>query len=331
MKKIYITIFIVLGFVLTAGAQAVKRPLVEEYTGLWCSFCPRGFVALEEMSEQYGENFVAISYHYNDDMDMGYLPTKVGSYPNGSIDRRNLMDPISFKTVYKRYLEEEVPFDVKVDAEWDTDASEPTIKATATLEFMEDASNASYKIAHVLVADSLYNPGWLQRNAFGGFSEEAYPGKWWDLFIHNGSLVSDLIFNDVAVYSDNLQGELVFLHAKFNEGSTISFETSIPVSKVVNKNRQNIVNEYGSFEYTRVVTMVIDYDTDRVLNCNSSLYPGKMPEYETGSGIRDIESEIVETVYYTLDGLRIDNPQKGIFIKKEVRADGTSNNSKVIL
>lgn len=30
----------------------VNRPLVEEYTGLWCGWCPRGYVALETMKER---------------------------------------------------------------------------------------------------------------------------------------------------------------------------------------------------------------------------------------------------------------------------------------
>ena len=28
------------------------RSLLEEYTGLWCGWCPRGFVALELLKEQ---------------------------------------------------------------------------------------------------------------------------------------------------------------------------------------------------------------------------------------------------------------------------------------
>lgn len=42
------------------------NPLMEEYTGLWCGWCPRGFVAMEKMSEMHSD-FICASYHSEND------------------------------------------------------------------------------------------------------------------------------------------------------------------------------------------------------------------------------------------------------------------------
>lgn len=35
----------------------VNRPLVEEYTGMWCGYCPVGYIALETMRKEFGGSF----------------------------------------------------------------------------------------------------------------------------------------------------------------------------------------------------------------------------------------------------------------------------------
>ncbi|MCH5346763.1 MAG: hypothetical protein J1E63_06610, partial [Muribaculaceae bacterium] len=51
-----------------ASHVVTRRPLVEEYTGLWCGWCPRGYVAMEDMSAAYGHEFVGLAYHNGDEM-----------------------------------------------------------------------------------------------------------------------------------------------------------------------------------------------------------------------------------------------------------------------
>lgn len=46
-----------------------KRALLEEYTGTWCGWCPKGFVGLENMDALLGDDFVGVSYHNRDPME----------------------------------------------------------------------------------------------------------------------------------------------------------------------------------------------------------------------------------------------------------------------
>ena len=66
----------------------VNRPLVEEYTGLWCGFCPRGYMALEMMKELKGNLFIAAAYHNGDPMSWdGKTPNYVSGFPAAYINR----------------------------------------------------------------------------------------------------------------------------------------------------------------------------------------------------------------------------------------------------
>ncbi len=70
-----------------------KKVLVEEATGTWCQWCPRGDVFMKGLSETYGDGFVGVAVHNGDpmavaewDAGIGGLPG-FGGYPNASWDR----------------------------------------------------------------------------------------------------------------------------------------------------------------------------------------------------------------------------------------------------
>lgn len=53
-----------------------RKVVVEEGTGTWCGYCPRGIVAMEAMAEKYPDNFIGIAVHSGDEMqvDGSYYP-----------------------------------------------------------------------------------------------------------------------------------------------------------------------------------------------------------------------------------------------------------------
>ena len=68
-----------------------KRALVEEYTGTWCGWCPRGFVALEMLDKELKEDFIGVAYHSGDPMAFtGDFPIGVDGFPRASLDRRQV-------------------------------------------------------------------------------------------------------------------------------------------------------------------------------------------------------------------------------------------------
>ena len=72
-----------------------KRPLVEEYTGTWCGWCPRGFVGMENLYATYGDDFCGVAYHNGDPMatiSSSSYPSNVPGFPDAWIDRTHETD-----------------------------------------------------------------------------------------------------------------------------------------------------------------------------------------------------------------------------------------------
>ena len=63
-----------------------RRVVMEEYTGLWCGFCPKGEAAVNRMSDEFGERFIAFSIHSGDVLEIGEDSAKIiGKVQTGTI------------------------------------------------------------------------------------------------------------------------------------------------------------------------------------------------------------------------------------------------------
>ena len=106
------------------------RVLLEEYTGLWCGWCPRGFVALEKLASLYPDDYVLVSYHNGDDMEImasSDFPSNVAGFPSAYIERKTEVDPY-YGTTQSTPLG--VANDMAAEAEKnkdESDAGEPSV------------------------------------------------------------------------------------------------------------------------------------------------------------------------------------------------------------
>ena len=76
---------------------------MEEYTGTWCGWCPRGAVGMAKMQEKYGEKFVGMVYHTDASKDPMVTTTPATEYagaPWGVLDRTLDADPFYGLTEY---------------------------------------------------------------------------------------------------------------------------------------------------------------------------------------------------------------------------------------
>ena len=55
------------------------------------------------------------------------------------------------------------------------------------------------------------------------------------------------------------------------------------------------------------------------------------PDYKSASGIMTIQTETVATEYYNLQGIRVEQPRNGTYIRVERMANGTANSRKVVI
>ena len=79
------------GQVLGVTPAEGKNIIVEEGTGTWCGFCPRGAVFLERLTEKYGDRFVGIAVHNGDPMVVSGYDGQHGfsGYPGATVMRRS--------------------------------------------------------------------------------------------------------------------------------------------------------------------------------------------------------------------------------------------------
>lgn len=251
---------------------SVNRPLVEEYTGLWCGYCPRGYVALETMKELYPDRFVGIAYHSGDDMGSGVeFPTYPDGFPAGFINRN-----------------------------------------------------------YVLVTDRLSDPSWKQANYYA--PEEGaepqdnsdMPGDWGYLFTHGTNPMTGLEFNDMALTSSDTEGMPGSIPAAITAGEEYSHVYTFDIASLSGETTA-LINQHP--DLMRVVGIIIDRKTGRAVNCVSSLNLNG----ESGVAEAGVEqAEVVETMYYDLQGRPVARPERGIYIKADILSDGTCRTSTYI-
>ena len=326
-----------LGETQSAGAldvipfKAVARPLVEEFTGLTCGWCPRGYVMLEQGKYYHGDEFVGISYHSTSFeqgamviMENSAFPVRATSFPAAAINRGDVIDPgkvLGLWGEYRTLAEGRV----SAEARWQDDAH-TVIEGSVSASFIHSLEEAGYTLSVALIADGLSNEKWLQHNAFATNRDEfGCEGPFWDLFVDTEQWIAGLVYNDVVVYYRDVKGIEGSLPSTIEAGEEYGYTFTIPVADVVNIKGECVVKD---FDKTRVVAMILAKNGRVVDACSSSYLDG-----EPFTGIETVAEsagEPVATEYYTLQGQRLSAPCRGIVIRVDRYGDGSIRASKQI-
>jgi len=73
----------------TVETKLNRKIVVEEGTGTWCGWCPRGAVGLEAMAAKYPDNFIGIAVHNGDPMTVAEYngPLGISAFPGSKVNR----------------------------------------------------------------------------------------------------------------------------------------------------------------------------------------------------------------------------------------------------
>lgn len=304
-----------------------NRPLVEEYTGLWCGWCPRGWYAMEIINEQYPDDQVTICYHNDDAMTIPNVvyPMDVTGFPSASINREALIDPWygSDPEVYPYSMGIEknlraamnlVPVsDIDVTAE----IHDRIINVKSTATFGRDIDNSNYRIGYVLICNNLQDPSWRQTNYFAGLEyRNDYIGTVLEPLVEKGNPIRGEIYNDVAVDVSGVMGVAGSLPASITAMTPYTHEFTINIAgnKLIN-HRSNLV----------VAAFVVDYSSGLVDNSNKFY----LSEAMSVEGV-EADEQTVETTYFDLSGRKVLNPEKGIYVRSQRLGDGSVKTDKIV-
>ena len=300
----------------------VHRPLIEEYTGLWCGWCTRGYLAMEELiPEAFGDQYVPVCWHNGDEMAItSSYPMSVGGFPSASIDRISVIDPY-----YGSYNDD---FGISIDI-WNAinTLAVADINVEATIEdgiitvnsntrFIQDIENANYQIGYILTANDLHKDSWGQGNYYAG-QTSSYKGTALEVLTTWPSTVYDLDFNFVAIDVNGVRGIASSLPRSISVNDSYNHEYTFNVAS----------NKLAALTDNLVVNaFVINKDNGRIVNANKVRVsdPASVDAIESAASV-------ISTEYFDITGRRVAEPANGLFIKSEKMSDGSVRSSKVML
>ncbi len=320
----------------TAISQVpVKRPLMEEYTGLWCGWCTRGFAALEYLNETYPDRFVAVAYHNGGSDDpMTTVATKdypnnVAGFPDSYLDRVTEGDPyygssnngFGMEEDWKARCEMFSPIHIAGTALLDKDTNTVDVNATATAVLNE---GADYKVQVMLTGDGLSDPSWKQSNYLANYytqTDGAFSIPQALAFCQGGEYgkptVSNLVFNDVLIMRS--------LVAPLAQSATLVVDEPMAINTTFNLNDALGYTGLNLAEMAKKLNAVVV-----VINANTGAVSNTLKiEVTDGTGVSSVsDAEVVSTAWYDLQG-RPAAEGRGLLIRVDRLSDGSLRTAKV--
>lgn len=304
------------GTLYTVEREFVKRSVVEQFTGTGCGNCPSGHVAMHNMHNLYGDQFIGIALHqfnqsdpmYNISYDLGFTGA-----PQCMVNRSSgVLAPYEqMPEVLKASLNEIALAEVTVAGTF-TD-EDTKVNATASVESLVAGD---YNIAFMLTADGLTGTtkSWKQSNYFckgGGRynSQASMPDDLKFLWDMGSSYVET--YNDVLIASSYVSSNNKATLPTLVANGTVSSEYTMKMpTKVALKKALKLDQIY-------VVALLLDKKTGAIVNAGRARVTGS-------TGIEDVTtgSEATVVARYNVNGVQIAAPVKGINIVK--MSDGTT-------
>lgn len=151
------------------AAAPGKRAVVEEGTGTWCQYCPRGALTMARMSKTYGSSYVGIAVHNGDPMADPTYDNGIGlnAYPTGRVDRGAPVSDADFESNWVQRMQVAPNGSVFIGAQYDEETR--LVEVVVDVEMLETVTG-NYRLALVVIEDSVTGTGsgWAQSNAFSG-------------------------------------------------------------------------------------------------------------------------------------------------------------------
>ena len=291
--------------ILIASQLFPKRFVIEEFTGTWCGWCPRGIVGMEYMQKNYPDQFIGIAVHSDDVMTSPSYQQidniySGGSYPSAVWDRVYYFDP-SVETLqyyYNQVGNYPSPIGITLDAQYDQPKN--VINASANTTFAYNDSGTKLALAFAITENNV-GP-YKQSNNFAGGGYGDLEG-WSDK-----SKTVTWYYDHVARYIDAPFGIENSIPGNVTDGQPITYSTSIDVAQTGVKDINN----------SNVIVMIIDQQTGEIKNAAQVSLKGQAGVEslidDASNGVYKVFSPQGVKVLETLDANEINNLPKGIYI-----------------
>lgn len=322
-----------------------RRVVVEEWTGTWCGYCPRGIWGMDYMKEKYPDDFIGIAVHYGDAMEeASYINSLmatgyVSGFPGSLVDRMAPVNPgpSEFISAVNTFGGDKGFGDIKITEVNYVDEKETLldVKCSAKISYNPADVNAvlgdsKYRVAFVINENKVsgtqnnYYAGGGYGNC-GGWESKGQSVKW--------------NFDDVARSIDTFEGVAGLLPDVMEKDKEYEFAYQLNLPKSV-KVGSNI----------DIVALLINGTTGFIENAVKVAGPQRAASIDNiavdgasavrvtgGNGMIDIAGECVAAEIYGINGVCVASVAgsqsvpvaSGLYIVRTVTADGNVSTVKV--
>lgn len=259
------------GKINTVSAVEEKSVVIEEGTGTWCGWCPRGAVAMDYMVTTYPTDFIGIAVHNADPMTVTEYDNGANftGFPGSNVDRVLLDQSVSqsaFVSYYNARKDLIVPAAVSVAASGA--GSSVTVVASATFRTVFAAAN--YRLGVIIIEDGVTGTtsGYNQANYYAGGASGAMGGF---ESLPDPVPAAQMEYNHVGrALLGGYNGQTGSVPAAITDGQTVSYTFNYAVPATSNKANMH------------AVAVLIDQTTGEIVNAaEGSLSGASLGEMET--------------------------------------------------
>ena len=285
------------------------KVLVEEFTGMWCGHCPRGMVGLEKLRQVHGDNVVLIAAHSNDALECRdyteFIAQTVAGFPAAHVDRTYMgVDP--YYGLGNSFGINDCVETLAQILPVASVTAVPVLKgdsltATAEVKFLYSGDASRYAVGYVVTEDGMKRGTWMQSNYLSGDESLLAEDPLFKPWVEAGSRRAGVAFNEVAIAAKGIENGV--------EGSV---PETVEEGKVVQHSVIFDLERYRKIQdNSRLQLGVVLFDRKTGKVVNADMKPLRMDA--TGvSGVELDGRKSVVVARYTLDGRRIEAPQKGL-------------------
>lgn len=217
-----------------------KAVLVEEATGTWCPWCPRGAVFLDLMSKRYKNTYIGVAVHNNDPMAVQAYDALIRStpgftgFPSVVLNRTNVTDPSTSEQPFLDRISVPAPAYFVTSACFDETTRKLDVSVTT---IFQENTTKPFWVNLVLTEDGVRGTGsgYNQANAYAGGG--AGPMGGYEL-LPNPVPAAQMVYDHVGRFITGVQkGADNSLDDNYSVGQEVTryFSFTIPASMNINK------------------------------------------------------------------------------------------------
>ncbi|MDQ1856921.1 MULTISPECIES: T9SS-dependent choice-of-anchor J family protein [unclassified Chryseobacterium] len=286
----------------SVSQNSPKKVVIEEGTGTWCGWCPRGAVGMHNAETSFPNDFIGIAVHNSDPMMLAEYNTgaNFNSFPGMNVDRSLLRQSVG--PDFSEFINDRKPMIVPAALNATASLAGRTLTFNASAVFRTNFTNANFRLAAVVVENEVKGTtsGYNQKNYYAGGGAgpmDGYESK------PNPIPAADMVYDHVGrMLLGGYAGQAGSIPASITDGQVVNytFTANIPTAYNLDKIKVvlllldgitgEIVNAAGPFAINGTLGVHAAEKTDN----EHTLYPNPAKDYFKINGKGKVNIKILD-------------------------------------